>query len=57
MNKLLASLLSFSFYLHVLLGILMNLIDKTEYDFPPNMGYIIIFGLLTILSKMEINKE
>jgi hypothetical protein len=35
---------------------LMNFMDKSEYSFPPNMGYIIILGLLTILIKMENNR-
>jgi hypothetical protein len=52
MNKLLENLLPVSFYLHVVLGVLMSFMDKSEYGFPPNMGNIIILGLLTILSKM-----
>jgi len=45
------NILHVSFYFSVLLGTLMNFMEKSQYSFPPNMGWIIILGLLTIVHK------
>ena len=45
------NILHFSFYLNVLLGVIMNIMNKSEYSFPPNMGWIIMIGFLTIIHK------
>ena len=47
------SFVHFSFYFSVLLGIIMNLIDKdkAQYSFPPNMGWIIILGFLCLIYR------
>lgn len=45
------TILHFSFYFNVLLGTIMNFMNKSEYSFPPNMGWIVILGLLCIIHK------
>jgi hypothetical protein len=45
------NILCVSFYFSILLGTLMNFMEKPEYSFPPNMGWIVMLGLLTILNK------
>jgi hypothetical protein len=52
-KSLTVSFVHFSFYFSVLLGVIMNFMDKdkTQYSFPPNMGWIIIFGFLCLIFK------
>lgn len=45
------NILHFSFYFSVLLGTLMNFMEKSQYSFPPNMGWIIILGFLCLVYK------
>jgi hypothetical protein len=57
MNKSLTyNIAHFSFYLQVLMGIIINFIDQPQYSFPPNMGWIIITGLLCLIYRDMENK-
>lgn len=49
-------ILHYSFYFNIFLGTLMNIMEKSKYSFPPNMGWIIMLGILTILHKEKINR-
>lgn len=49
-------ILHYSFYFNIFLGTLMNVMEKSKYSFPPNMGWIIMLGILTILHKEKINR-
>ena len=50
-NSLTFSFVHFSFYFAVILGTFMNLMEKPEYSFPPNMGWIIILGFLCLIYR------
>lgn len=47
------TILCFSFYFSIFLGTLMNLMQRSEYSFPPNMGWIIISGLMLLVYNKE----
>ena len=51
MKSLTFSFVHVSFYFSVLLGTLMNFMEKPQYSFPPNMGWIIILGFLCLIYK------
>jgi len=52
LNKSLTyNILHLSFYFNVLLGTIMNFMDDPQHSFPPNMGWIVILGLLCIIHK------
>lgn len=57
MNKSLTyNFIHFSFYLNVLTGAIINLMERQQYSFPPNMGWIIITGFLCLIYRdMENN--
>lgn len=57
MKSLKFSFVHVSFYFSVLLGTLMNFMEKPQYSFPPNMGWIIILGLLCIIYDNNSNSH
>lgn len=57
MNKSLTyNFVHISFYLNVLTASIVNFMDRPQYSFPPNMGWIIITGFLCLIYRdMENN--
>lgn len=51
------NIIHFSFYFNVLLGTIMNFMDKPQYSFPPNMGSIIMLGLVCIIYDNNSNSH
>jgi hypothetical protein len=50
-KSFISKLLYISFYIHIFIGVVGIFIDKPQNDFPPNMGWIIILGLLNLLDE------
>lgn len=50
------SIVKISFYFHCFLGIGFIFLDKPEYSFPQNMGWIVILGFITLFDELRNKK-